>query len=63
MKELSDKDVVEQSRYDMSFKYFLDLTPKDTAIIDAIYNTCGVRIRELPATPEKVLMALMKKSI
>ncbi|WP_432666131.1 molybdopterin cofactor-binding domain-containing protein [Wukongibacter baidiensis] len=33
------------------------------AITDAIYNACGVRIRELPATPEKVLMALMRKSI
>ncbi|ABR46834.1 Xanthine dehydrogenase [Alkaliphilus metalliredigens QYMF] len=28
------------------------------AITDAIYNACGVRIKELPATPEKVLMQL-----
>lgn len=28
------------------------------AITDAIYNACGVRIRDLPATPEKVLLAL-----
>ncbi len=28
------------------------------AIINAIYNACGVRIRELPAYPEKVLAGL-----
>ncbi|MEN1761975.1 xanthine dehydrogenase family protein molybdopterin-binding subunit [Anoxynatronum sibiricum] len=28
------------------------------AITDAIYNACGVRIRELPATPEKVFLQL-----
>ncbi|SHG96049.1 CO or xanthine dehydrogenase, Mo-binding subunit [Thermosyntropha lipolytica DSM 11003] len=28
------------------------------AIMDAIYNACGVRIRELPATPEKIWRAL-----
>jgi CO/xanthine dehydrogenase Mo-binding subunit len=28
------------------------------AITDAIYNACGVRVRQLPATPEKILKAL-----
>lgn len=28
------------------------------AIIEAIYQACGVRIRELPATPEKILKGL-----
>lgn len=28
------------------------------AITDAIYNACGVRIRDLPATPEKILLKL-----
>ncbi|SCY92563.1 xanthine dehydrogenase family protein molybdopterin-binding subunit [Alkaliphilus peptidifermentans] len=28
------------------------------AITEAIYNACGVRIRDLPATPEKVLLQL-----
>lgn len=28
------------------------------AITDAIYNACGVRINELPATPEKILLKL-----
>lgn len=30
--ELSDVDVVERSRYDMSFKYFLDMTPEEAVI-------------------------------
>ncbi len=29
-----------------------------SAVINAIYNACGVRIRELPALPEKVLAGL-----
>ncbi|HIP92116.1 MAG TPA: xanthine dehydrogenase family protein molybdopterin-binding subunit, partial [Thermotoga sp.] len=39
--------------------------PIDTppaAIANAIYNAVGVRIKELPITPEKVFKALMKKS-
>lgn len=30
---LSDRDVIERSRYDMSFKLFLDIAPESTAII------------------------------
>ncbi len=30
--DLSDVDVVERSKYDMSFKYFLDIAPGDTVI-------------------------------
>ena len=30
--DLSDVDVVERSRYDMSFKYFLDMAPEETVI-------------------------------
>ena len=30
--DLSDMDVVERSRYDMSFKYFLDMSPEETVI-------------------------------
>ena len=29
--DLSDVDVVERSKYDMSFKYFLDMAPEDEA--------------------------------
>ena len=31
--DLSDVDVVERSKYDMSFKYFLDMAPEDEVII------------------------------
>lgn len=30
--DLSDVDIVERSRYDMSFKYFLDMTPEEEVI-------------------------------
>lgn len=30
--DLSDADVVERSKYDMSFKYFLDMAPEETVI-------------------------------
>ena len=31
------------------------------AIINAIYNACGVRIKDLPATPEKILRELKRQ--
>jgi xanthine dehydrogenase YagR molybdenum-binding subunit len=34
------------------------LIPSTAAVINAIYNACGVRVREIPATPDKILMAL-----
>lgn len=30
--DLSDIDVVERSKYDMSFKYFLDMAPEEAVI-------------------------------
>ena len=30
--ELSDVDVVDRSKYDMSFKYFLDMAPEEDVI-------------------------------
>ena len=30
--DLSDVDIVERSKYDMSFKYFLDMAPEDAVI-------------------------------
>lgn len=36
----------------------LPLTAPHPAIINAIYNACGVRIRKLPALPEKILNGL-----
>ncbi|MFH1852475.1 MAG: molybdopterin cofactor-binding domain-containing protein [Candidatus Neomarinimicrobiota bacterium] len=32
------------------------------AVLNAIYNACGVRIRELPVTPEKVLAGLVRSN-
>lgn len=39
----------------------LPLTAPHAAIINAIYNACGVRITHLPALPEKVLAGLQNK--
>ncbi len=30
------------------------------AVANAVYNACGVRVRELPITPDKILAGLMK---
>ncbi len=38
----------------------LPLTSPHAAIINAIYNACGVRITQLPALPEKVLAGLKR---
>ena len=38
----------------------LPLTSPHAAVINAIYNACGVRITRLPALPEKVLAGLKK---
>jgi len=37
------------------------LLPTASAIVNAIQDAVGVRIRELPATPEKILKALLEK--
>jgi len=37
------------------------LLPTAPAIINAIYDAVGVRIRDLPATPVKILAALKAK--
>ncbi len=37
----------------------LPLTSPHAAIINGIYNACGVRIKRLPATPDKVLAGLL----
>jgi xanthine dehydrogenase YagR molybdenum-binding subunit len=34
--------------------------PPAAAIANAVFNACGVRVRELPITPDKILMGLMK---
>ena len=37
------------------------INPVAPAIMDAVYNAVGIRIRELPITPEKVKMMLVEK--
>lgn len=33
------------------------------AIAEAVYNACGVRVRELPITPEKIAMGIQKEQM
>lgn len=40
----------------------LYLTSPHAAIMNAVYKACGIRIREMPARPQKVLDALQKKA-
>ncbi len=37
------------------------IIPAIGAIANAVFNACGARIRELPITPDKILMALAKE--
>jgi CO/xanthine dehydrogenase Mo-binding subunit len=39
------------------------VVPGVGALANAVYNACGVQIRELPITPDKVLMALMQAKV
>jgi aldehyde oxidoreductase len=41
----------------------LPLTSPHVAVINAIYNATGVRIRHLPARPEKVLDGLKEQEV
>ena len=37
------------------------IIPSVGALANAVYNACGVRVRELPITPDKILMGLMQE--
>jgi len=37
------------------------IIPAVGAVVNAVYNACGVRVRELPITPDKILMGLMSE--
>lgn len=46
--ELSDSDIVERSRYDMSFKYFLDMAPEEPVIeSSSLTKFRKLRLRDL----------------
>jgi transposase len=57
--ELSDIDIVERSRYDMSVKYFLDMTPEE-AVIDASSLT---KFRKLRLKDMNLLDMLIGKTV
>ena len=38
------------------------MVPTSPTIMNAIYDAIGVRIKSLPATPEKILNALKRRS-
>jgi len=59
MKEISDEDLVEQSRYDMSFKYFLGYRPED----DVIHSSLLTKFRKLRLTDEDIMDTLIGKTV
>jgi xanthine dehydrogenase YagR molybdenum-binding subunit len=37
------------------------IVPAIGAVVNAVFNACGARVRELPITPDKILMGLMSE--
>lgn len=58
--DISDVDVVERSRYDMSFKYFLGMTPENTDIINPS-SLC--KFRKLRLKDKDLLNLLIGKTV
>lgn len=56
---LSDSGVVERSRYDLSFKFFLDLTPEEVVIHPSLLT----KFRKQRLKDEKLLDLLINKSV
>lgn len=57
--DLSDVDVVERSKYDMSFKYFLDMAPED----DVINPSSLTKFRKLRLQDVSLLDMLINKTV
>jgi len=57
--DISDLDVVERSRYDMSFKYFLDMTPEQ----DVIDSSSLTKFRKLRLKNANLLDLLVNKTV
>lgn len=57
--DISDVDVVERSRYDMSFKYFLDLSPE----ADVINPSSLTKFRRLRLKDTDLLNLLINKTV
>ncbi|WP_165157690.1 IS1182 family transposase [Parabacteroides sp. ZJ-118] len=58
--DISDVDVVERSRYDMSFKYFLGMTPENT---DLINPSTLCKFRKLRLKDKDLLNLLIGKTV
>lgn len=58
--DISDVDVVERSRYDMSFKYFLGMTPENT---DLINPSTLCKFRRLRLRDKDLLNLLIGKTV
>lgn len=58
--DISDVDVVERSRYDMSFKYFLGMTPEET---DLINPSSLCKFRKLRLKDKDLLDILIAKTV
>lgn len=56
---VSDVDVVERSRYDMSFKYFLDMTPEE----EVINPSSLTKFRKLRLKDTDLLNLLINKTV
>ncbi|MFP3670029.1 transposase, partial [Priestia sp. SIMBA_032] len=56
---LSDVDVVERSKYDMSFKYFLDMAPEE----DVINPSSLTKFRKLRLKDVNLLDMLIQKTV
>lgn len=57
--DLSDVDVVERSKYDMSFKYFLDMAPEE----EVIHPSSLTKFRKLRLKDMKLLDMLIAKTV
>lgn len=58
--DISDVDVVERSRYDMSFKYFLGMTPENTDLVDPS-SLC--KFRKLRLKDKELLYLLIGQTV
>jgi transposase len=56
---ISDVDVVERSRYDMSFKYFLEMTPEE----EVINSSSLSKFRKLRLKDTDLLDLLINKTV
>ena len=57
--DLSDVDLVERSKYDMSFKYFLEMAPED----DVMYSSSLTKFRRLRLQDMNLLDLLIGKTV